>query len=293
MTEALDRLREAMAQKPLPTPFVGSGLSSAATGGAAHASWRGLIADGIKVCERVVSPLPPGWASRMRDQLDNSDVISYIAAADEITRRLRVVRGGREFGYWIRRTVGGLHPTPEGEKIIKAVRSLGKAVVTTNYDTLIEDAKPRWHSSTWTDKDYAHAVRQTRMVLHLHGVVGKPDSIILSSADYERLSLGELTQVLNKSLFASHRFIFIGCGDGLSDPDIAPLIDFMNKIMPEESTEHYILVRGGQLRELNERPLSPLIVPVAYGEKFEHLAPFLQKLAGGQQIDTSQDPEFY
>jgi hypothetical protein len=67
----------------------------------------------------------------------------------------------------------------------------------------------------------------------------------------------------------------------------------MNKIMPEESTEHYILVRGGQLRELNERPLSPLIVPVAYGEKFEHLAPFLQKLAGGQQIDTSQDPEFY
>jgi SOS-response transcriptional repressor LexA len=294
MTEALDRLREAMAQKPLPlTPFVGMGLSSAATGGAAHASWRGLIADGIKVCERVVSPLPPGWASRMRDQLDNSDVISYIAAADEITRRLRVVRGGREFGYWIRRTVGGLHPTPEGEKIIKAVRSLGKAVVTTNYDTLIEDVKPRWNSKTWTDSDYAEAVGQTRMVLHLHGVVGKPDSVILSSADYERLSQDQLADVLNKSLFASHRFIFIGCGGSLSDPDIAPLIDFMNNLIPERKTEHYILVPGGQLRQLNERPLSPSISPVAYGSNFEELTQFLQKLVSHEEIDTSQDPEFY
>jgi hypothetical protein len=293
MTEALDRLREAMEGMSPPTPFVGAGLSLAATGGATHASWRGLIADGIEVCERVVSPLPPGWAGRMRDELTYGDVISFIAVADEVTRRLRAVRGGREFGYWIRRTVGGLRPTPEGEKMIEAVRSLGKVIVTTNYDTLIEDVQPGWRASTWTDDDYSYAVRRTQIVLHLHGVAGKPDSIILSSADYERLSLGELSQVFSKSLFTSSRFIFIGCGDGLSDPDIAPLIDFMNRSMPEESTEHYILVRGGQLRGLNERPLSPLIVPVAYGDRFEDLTPFLQKLANGQQIDTSQDPKFY
>ena len=63
MTEALDRLCEAMADMPGLTPFVGTGVSLAATGGAPQASWRGLIVNGVGVCERVVSPLPPGWAA--------------------------------------------------------------------------------------------------------------------------------------------------------------------------------------------------------------------------------------
>jgi SIR2-like domain len=293
MTEALDRLCEAMTDMPGVTPFVGTGVSLAATGGAPQASWHGLIVDGVGVCERVVSPLPPGWVGRMRDQLNNGDVISYIAAADEVTRRLRAVRGGREFGWWIQRAIGGLRPTPEGEKLIEAVRSLGHLVVTTNYDMLIEDMQPPWRSKTWTDNDYAYATRGTQVVVHMHGVAGDPNSIILSSADYERLSQADLAQVLNKSLFVSHRFLFIGCGDGLRDPDITPLISFVNNVMPEETTEHYILVRGDQLREFNERPISPLIAPVAYGSSFDDLTPFLQKLATGQKIGISQDPNSY
>jgi SOS-response transcriptional repressor LexA len=130
-------------------------------------------------------------------------------------------------------------------------------------------------------------------VLHLHGVAKKPDSIILSSADYQRLSGEQLTQILDKSLFASHRFIFIGCGDGLHDPNIAPLIDFVNTVMPKKETEHYILVKGDQLRQFNERQLSPLISPVAYGSDFRDLTPFLQKLAAGEEIEVSQDPRYY
>jgi SOS-response transcriptional repressor LexA len=294
MTEALDRLREAArATKPPPTPFVGAGLSSAATDGAAHASWRGLLLDGIEVCERVVSPLPAGWASFMNAQLDNADVTTYLTVADEITRRLRAVRGGREFDAWIRTTVGALHPTAEGERIIKAVRSLGPVIMTTNYDTLLEDVEPPWSSTTWMDPDAGEAVRGTEVVLHLHGVARDPESIILSSADYVGLGKEELPQVLNRSFFASHRFIFIGCGDGLSDPNIAPLIEFVNRVMPKKKTEHYILVRGGQLRELIENPFSELIVPVAYGTSFGELPSFLEKLAAGKDIEVSQDPRFY
>ena len=229
----------------------------------------------------------------MRDQLNNGDVISYIAAGDEVTRRLRAVRGGREFGHWIERAIGGLRPTADGEKLIEAVRSLGHLIVTTNYDRLIEDVQPPWRSKTWTDKDYAYAVRSTQVVLHMHGIEGEPNSIILSSADYERLRQADLAQVLSKSLFASHRFLFIGSGDGLRDPNITPLISFVNNVMPEETTEHYILVRGDKLREFNERPLSPLITPVAYGSSFDDLTPFLQKLATGQKINVSQDPNSY
>jgi SOS-response transcriptional repressor LexA len=295
MTEGLVRLRKAMAKEP-PTPFVGAGVSVAATG-VEHASWRGLLLDGVKVCQRVGSPMTPGWADRMKEQLDNADAFTYIGAADEIIRRLCAVRESREFGTWLERTVGGLSPTPDGEKIIQAVRKLGKnkIIVTTNYDTLIEDLKPKWRSYTWTDDEYRSAQGKTRAVIHLHGVAGDPESVILGGADYERLSDRELIKVLNQALFASRNFIFIGCGDGLTDPNIAPLMEFVRRVIPEQAkgSEHYMLVTGGQLRRLNERPLSPRITPVAYGEHFSELTQFLEDLADRRDRDISQDPEYY
>jgi SOS-response transcriptional repressor LexA len=297
MTEAPARLQDAMSdRKARPTPFVGAGFSSAATNGAAHASWRGLLLEGIKVCGRVGSPMPPGWASRMKDQLDNADAFTYIAVADEITRRLRAVRDGREFATWLQKTVGGLQPTPQGRQIIEAVCSLNNFIVTTNYDTLIERLKPEWNSYTWTDEEYTSGQIEVNTILHLHGIAGKPESIILNSADYERITASELAEVLNKNLFLSRRFIFVGCGDGLNDPNITPLMTFVKKVMPQGKVEHYLLVTGGQLRQLNERPISPLISPVAYGSKFDDLVPFLEKLADPEKIEelhVSQDPEYW
>lgn len=292
MTEALDRLCRAMAAKSL-TPFVGSGFSMAVTNNAPHAGWGGLLLDGIEVCERVAGPRPEGWASRTRDQLYNADAFTYIATADDITRRIRAVRNGVEFDSWIENTVGKLTPTSEGKQLIKAVRGLGKIIITTNYDTLIEDLEPRWGSRTWTAKDYARADMDPNIVVHMHGVASEPESIILSSADYERLSKEQLAQVIEQSLFARHRFVFIGCGDGLRDPNIAPLIKFVDREMLQKDTEHYLLVTGPQLRQYNERPLSPLISPVAYGGEFRDLAPFLQKLVDAEDIDVSQDPRSY
>jgi TIR domain/SIR2-like domain len=229
----------------------------------------------------------------MKDQLDNGDAITYDAVAGEISERLRPVYRGREFESWIRRTAGGLRPTPEGERIIVAVRRLGKVIVTTNYDFLIEGLGPQWYPYTWTDAEYKTAARGAQVVLHLRGTAHHPQSIILGRADYERLSSAEFAQIVDRSLFASHRFIFIGCGDDLNDPEMAPLIDFVNNTMPDEGAEHYILVRGRQLRQLIDRPISDLIAPVVYGDDFGELTSFLRKLAAGEKIAVSQDPEFY
>jgi len=129
----------------------------------------------------------------------------------------------------------------------------------------------------------------------MHGFVGNLDSIILSSAHYQRLSEDELGEVFNQSLFASRRFIFIGCGDGLNDPNISTLIEFSHRVLDKGKikTEHYLLVPGGQLRQFNQHPISPLIVPVAYGSSFDELTPFLQKLVKGLKVDPSQDPDYY
>jgi hypothetical protein len=106
MDNALDELRAAMNSKPKPTPFVGTDLSLAISG-QPEASWRGLLLDGVEVCRQRVSPLPDGWVERMKDELDNADVFSYLAAADQIARRLRDIEDGRVFDSWIQTTVTG------------------------------------------------------------------------------------------------------------------------------------------------------------------------------------------
>src|SRR6266571_3003963 len=113
---ALARLREAMASNARPTPFIGAGVASAVTGGAACASWHGLLLDGIEQCRQRV-PVPPGWANRIRE---------YLASADEIRRRLEARAEGRDFGSWLQESVGSLTPTEEGWELLSAIRDLGQ-----------------------------------------------------------------------------------------------------------------------------------------------------------------------
>ena len=259
MTEALDRLRKAIAEEApadRPTPFVGFGLSVAATGGNPYASWSDLLIDGIGVCERVVSPLPPGWADQWKAYLKNADAASQLTAADEITRRLQAVRGGKEFDHWIERAIGGLRPTAEGEKLIEVIRDLGHLVVTTNYDRLIEEFQSPWSACTWTDAEFSRTIRETKVVVHLHGMTRKPESIILSGGDYERLRSDKLSGAISTVLVYANSFIFIGCGDSPSDPDLMPLRTFIDRaVLPGDGQEHYLFVRGRHLRQFNERPI--------------------------------------
>jgi SOS-response transcriptional repressor LexA len=295
MMETLARLYEAVGKRrkdPQLTPFVGAGFSSAATvatAGAEYASWQGLLLDGIKVCERYCAPMPSGWSERMKEQLDNADAITYLAVADDVIRRLSAVHQGREFGSWLDRTVGRLRASDEGRQIIETVCKLGNPIVTTNYDRLIENVKS-WKSCTWTDESYPSRLGQPRMVVHLHGVVDNPESIILSSAHYERLSNKENIRVFNQTLFSGRRFIFIGCGDGLGDPDISTLMQFAHQ--HNSNIEHYLLVTGDQLRRVNRHPI-PGVTPVAYGKGFDELTPFLVALEAGEPFDVSQDPRDY
>src|SRR5215831_7502263 len=227
--EALNRLRKAVNEDPPLTPFVGSGVSVVVARDEEAASWHGLLLSGIDVCRQVISPLPRGWVARMKDQLDNADGYTYLAVADEIRRRLEEVREGREFESWIQSTVGALEPTEEGKRLIAALRGLAKSgteadrigiILTTNYDTLIEDSDPGWTPVTWTaGQQWANAGSKSAAVLHLHGVVTDIRSIILSSADYQRLNT-DLNTILGNNHFISRRLLFVGCGDGLKDPHV-------------------------------------------------------------------------
>lgn len=301
--DGLTRLRKALASSLPPAPFVGAGFSVAVTGGMPAASWTGLLKDGIRECERVVPLLPPGWPGQMRDQLENTDTVNCVGIADQIVRRLREVGGGTGYDSWIQGAISRLRPGPGGEQMIAAVRELARdeIILTTNYDTLIEDLDPRWNSVAWNNDRYRAAQRLPQIVVHLHGLPEDPSSIILGSADYERLETS-INQIVGRSLFSAFSFIFIGCGSGLDDPHIGLLLKFVDMMYPltrpedpghRRPDESYLLVRGGELRQFYDYRLPSFITPVAYGRKFKDLGLFLQQLAAGEAINVSQDPDFY
>jgi phage repressor protein C with HTH and peptisase S24 domain len=310
---ALGRLRRALSDPEpgaLPiTPFIGAGVASAVTDGAPWARWRGLLEHGIDCCQQLV-PVPSGWAGRMRAQLVAADAISYMAVADEIRRRLERRAEGRDFASWLEDSVGSLQPARAGWELIQAIRALSPVIVTTNYDTLLEQAgpdperHPRWNTSTWKDKNWNSATSEQNLpvVLHLHGVPANPDSVILSSADYERLGQSELEKVFAQHLFVARRFLYIGCGDGLNDPHIAPLMKKARELLPldpkasrkeSEGLEHFLLIRGRELRNFTADPLPDRVAPVAYGADFGELTDFLRSLKNGTALQVSQRPGDY
>jgi len=173
MPGAEDRLRDALRTRGL-TPFVGTGLSMAATNNAECAGWRGLLKSGIKACEDAIPGLAAGWGDRERQKLQNGELDDFLDIGDGISRRLQRTGTGRDFDSWIQSTVGTLAPSDHGRELISEVRKLGKIVATTNYDTLIEDADPEWRSYTWNDEEFAGALQDSCVVLHLHGSCGSP-----------------------------------------------------------------------------------------------------------------------
>jgi SOS-response transcriptional repressor LexA len=290
-TPEQERLLAAMTCEPRPTPFVGAGFSAAVTDNAECATWLGLLQNGIDRCKNAKLPgFSDEDAEALGTLLRGTGINNFLTVADHVSRLLRDHQGGNAFRSWIDGTVGKLNPGKGGPELITALCSLASVIVTTNYDRLIEELQPEWSPSTWTDDDYAQATRRDKTVVHLHGIVGKPESIILGNGDYQQLKGIKLNQVLSRALFAEHVLVFIGCGAGLGDPNIAPLIKFMDLNMPEGEFEHYILMTDDEVTQYNGQPISSRITAVGYGPDHKYLLPFLKELAPAEKAAPSSHP---
>lgn len=291
MPEPVDRLLRAMDSRRGITPFVGSGLSIESTGNAPYASWASLILDGIDVCTTNLTDLRPGWADTLKAHLQQGDVTSYLTAAQEVSVRLRNCAGGRVFANWLLDGVGDLRVRKRA--LPEAVGRLGAFILTTNYDTIIEQACPDRRTVSWDDDNAIAVVRdREEAVLHLHGVASRPDSIILGWSDYQRLADVPLQKFAKDALMTLDTLLFIGCGAGLDDPSVGPALRFAEDILPPGLGEHFLLVLGKDLRAALNRQQT-LVTPVAYGAEHGELASFLEQLAAGLAPQVPQDPAAY
>jgi hypothetical protein len=269
----LDDLREDLAKGHVLL-VVGTGVSIQASGNHPCANWRGLILDGIDHCAQT-NLLTEAAAALLRDQLDVRDVKKMVEVAQTISAILGAPGG--EFRRWLRESVGRL-PLSNGD-IIETIHALGTPIATTNYDDLLTRGRSI-EPVPWTDVASAHEIiRGDREdILHFHGYYEHPDSVILGTRSYDKLLASRGAQAIQQALVAKSTLLFIGCGDGLTDPNFASLLEWSAATFGSSLYRHYCLCRNSEQDELQKRyPPNKRLFYVAYGDHYDDLAPFLRK----------------
>lgn len=198
---------------------------------------------------------------------------TVIKAAGMVATALKAL-GPVAYSQWLKDDVGSLEAiSPE---TAKAILAFPFPVLTTNYDTLLEEVGGR-ESRDWSDVRGFHEVvtRGTDAIGHIHGVWNRPESIILTEADYAVLQAHPSMQALEKAMATLKSIIYVGFGGGLSDPNFANLLAWHRATFPESSVTHFRLCKASEEANLLRVHANDHVVPVVYGDEHADLGPFL------------------
>ena len=263
--------------------IAGTGVSVATSGnpeisGHRVATWTGLLGHGIDHGEDK-GEIAADEASHLAAQLKLGSTDMLIGAAEIISQRLRS-RSPGVFRGWLKGSIGQL--TLQDPALIDAVQALGGLIATLNYDTLIEEATGR-RAITWRQADaVTDVLRHTTpdAVLHLHGVYTEPESVVLGLASYLQVRDHAHASTVLRSLAQSRTLLFVGCGDTVSDPNFARLIEWAKAALDDVAPHHFLLCRQSERRAFQDKlRQARWLQPLAYGDDYADLLPFLQSLA--------------
>lgn len=257
--------------------IVGAGVSTGATKNAPTASWTGLLEDGVDRCVADAHSLPAGWAERVRAEIHSGDMDDLLSAAEKISRKLGSPSGGN-YRTWLRETVGSLHA--EDRSVLEALHDLGIPLATTNYDGLLEEVTGL-PAVTWREGAKVERVIRgdERAILHLHGYWDEPESVILGIRSYEEILGDAHAQNVLKTLRTVNTFLFVGCGEGLADPNFGALLNWTRGVFAGSPYPHYRLCRDSETPDLQKRHAKEeRIIVLPYGPVHSDLVPFLQSL---------------
>ena len=138
-----------------------------------------------------------------------------------------------------------------------------RAVLTTNYDTLVEGAYAIADRGrippVFTQEDLLLRPSPLRsadfFVFKIHGHLDRPGSVVLGSRDYQDLLFRTpgYRQFL-ETLFATHTVLFIGFGG--ADPDLDNVFDRLASIFSRTLDRHFILLPTGRFNTTAKRRLA-------------------------------------
>ncbi len=257
---------------------VGAGVSVGATSGKPVAGWQGLLHDGVDRClDLPTTGLTEDSAKLLHAQIDSGDPDLMVGVGEIVSRKLGAPGGG-EWRRWLRESVGGLRAERRG--VIEALRDLGVTLATTNYDGLIEEVTGL-PPTTWRDGSVVERVLrgEEKRILHLHGYWEDPESVVLGVRDYAEVLGDAHAQTMQRAMRSLNTLLFVGCGEGLADPNFGALLRWSEGVFAGSEYRHFRLARDGEARDLQARhPADQRIFVLGYGPDYGDLEGFLRGL---------------
>ena len=173
----------------------------------------------------------------------------------------------------------------EGDSIYKALNDIGCSCVTTNYDELLA---PRYIESkdgsttaatvkrvVEPDKFFAKLLNEPGTVVHLHGGISKPETMVVTTKDYLEHYDHENVQEFLGELFEKKTILFLGYG--LEEAEILEHILRRGAVKPTKERRRFSL----QGFFLSQKPL------------YENLHNYYEKSFGVHLLGFVRDHENY
>ena len=245
---------------------VGAGISAGATL-APHASWLGLLKHGVEhlvTTEVFTNKRGKELSASLDVAFSPFDLETALQHAELVEQNLRTPDAAA-FARWLG---AAFHDFRGRSKALDALRDLqqaGALLLTTNYDSLLSEVTGLL-PVTWEEHaEFLQVInRQRPGILHIHGHWQRPSSVVLGKGSYDRIVRDQDLQDILKSLWLEWSWMYVGCGDGLDDPNLGRLVAW-GKRWGNSALPDYFLAKADKAHALARRPDRPdNLVSVGY-----------------------------
>jgi len=235
--------------------FVGSGFSIPV----GMPSWTQLLEQLIEEGEQqAVIDIATG--DHLRSMVANNRLL-------EVAEHTRIQLGAHRFGQVLRRNFAiSAEPTKNHELLVDTPY---RAIMTTNYDKLIETAYTlRWRRTprtiTWSEPGSLGSVLYDEdfFVFKLHGDVDNFESIILTRRDYDEIMFrNPHVRTLLQAILLTNTIVLVGYS--LQDPDFDMLLAEISLLYRGTTPLSYALLPddGGVLKEQYKERMNMQVIP--------------------------------
>jgi len=260
--------------------FVGAGLSRSA----GYPGWGELMATVIKKTSKILGS----------DSADPElQALLKAGRFAELADQCRELLGPERFATVLRAELDKSTDPPEATHRA-IVETPYASIVTTNFDTLLEDAYARWSDAgipkcptgAQLGRHGSLLLDRTFFILKAHGTIHDAASMVFTSEDYRRIThANPAFQAMMSAILLSHAVIFVGYS--LSDPNFRLLLDSQLSVFGTQSPPRYALMEGVGSTESDvlRRTTGIEVIPYPKG-KYESVAVFLGEIAAATKPKT-------
>ncbi|XXH03339.1 hypothetical protein Hte_009737 [Hypoxylon texense] len=147
---------------------------------------------------------------------------------------------------------------PDILEALKILQGRGAALLTTNYDTLLENYCGFDSVDSGNEAGVLRWRRKSgnNYVFHPHGTWSNPSKLVLSTKDYYSVVRDKVIQDTMRATLTDKTILFIGCGTGLQDPNMGKLLEWVGREYGYLGARHYVLLPRGREVPIPRVPLN-------------------------------------